>query len=328
MTIDQRKIEKKVLNNGYAMPSIGMGTFGSDKYNADTVAAAVYGAIKCGYRMFDCASVYGNEAEIGKVFRRAFEEGLVKREDLYIVSKVWNDMHGDGDVLLSCAKTLKDLGLGYLDMYYIHWPVPNFHPPRCDVSSRSKDAVPFSVDRYMATWRQMERLVDAGLTRSIGMSNMTVSKLEAVLPLCRIVPAALELELHPAFQQKELFEYTLSKGIVPVGFCPIGSPSRPERDKTPEDVADCELPSIVRAAEARGIHPALVCLKWAFQSGAVPIPFAVTESKYVGNLKCITEDFLTAEEMAEIAKDDKDCRLVKGQVFLWEGAEGWEELWR
>jgi len=213
-------------------------------------------------------------------------------------------------------------------MYYIHWPVPNFHPPKCDVTSRSKDAKPFSADRYVATWRQMERLVDAGLVRSIGMSNMTISKLDDVLPLCRIMPAALELELHPSFQQRELLAYALNKDIVPVGFCPIGSPSRPERDKTPEDVVDCELPGVVKAAAARGVHPALVCLKWAYQLGAAPIPFAVTESKYTANLKCITENLLTDDEMIEIAADERDCRLVKGQVFLWDGAEDWRELWK
>ena len=179
----------------------------------------------------------------------------------------------------------------------------------------------------MKTWRQCEELVDQGLVRYIGMSNMTVPKLEAVLPLCRIKPAALEMELHPSFQQPELFDYAAAHDILPIGYCPLGSPSRPERDRTAEDVADSELPSVVAAAKAHGVHPANICLKWAVQRGQVPIPFSVKETQYQSNLTCVTEDPLTAEEMEAITKDDKNCRLIKGQVFLWEGARGWEDLW-
>ncbi len=161
------------------MPAVGMGTFGSDHADPEEVSASVAGAIRVGYRSFDCAACYGNEDQIGKVFAQAFEEGVVKREELFIASKVWNDMHGKGDVLLACAKSLRDLGLDYLDMYYVHWPFPNYHAPHCDVDSRNPDSKPFTVDRFMKTWSQMERLVDMGLTKHIGMSNMTIPKLEA-----------------------------------------------------------------------------------------------------------------------------------------------------
>ena len=264
---------------------------------------------------------------IGKIFADAFAEGIVKREELFIASKVWNDMHGDGDVLIACAKTLKDLKLDYLDMYYVHWPFPNYHAPHCDVDSRNPDSKPFTVERFMKTWRQMERLVDMGLTKHIGMSNMTIPKLEAVLPLCRIKPAAIEMELHPCFQQPELFDYARKHHILPIGYCPIGSPSRPERDRTSEDVSDMELPAVVKAAKAHKVHPAVICLKWAVQRGQVPIPFSVKESQYISNLKCTTCDPLTDEEMEEIRQEDRNCRLVKGQVFLWEDAKGWEDLW-
>ena len=309
------------------MPAVGMGTFGSDHVTPDEVAKAVAGAIEAGYRSFDCAACYGNEAQIGTIFKDAFEKEIVKREELFIASKVWNDMHGDGDVLLACAKTLKDLQLDYLDMYYVHWPFPNYHAPGCDVDSRNPDSKPFSVERFMKTWRQMERLVDMGLTKHIGMSNMTIPKLEAVLPLCRIKPAAIEMELHPCFQQPELFAYCKEKGIEPVGFCPIGSPARPERDKTPEDITDIELPEMKAIAEAHGVHPAVICIKWAVQRGQAPIPFSTKEKNYVKNLQCVTEDPLTEEEMKTIEGLDKNNRLIKGQVFLWPGANDWEDLW-
>ena len=325
--VDPKNVPQRVLHTGAKMPAVGMGTFGSDHVTPDEVAKAVAGAIEAGYRSFDCAACYGNEAQIGTIFKDAFEKEIVKREELFIASKVWNDMHGDGDVLLACAKTLKDLQLDYLDMYYVHWPFPNYHAPGCDVDSRNPDSKPFAVERFMKTWRQMERLVDMGLTKHIGMSNMTIPKLEAVLPLCRIKPAAIEMELHPCFQQPELFAYCKEKGIEPVGFCPIGSPARPERDKTPEDITDIELPEMKAIAEAHGVHPAVICIKWAVQRGQAPIPFSTKEKNYVKNLQCVTEDPLTEEEMKTIEGLDKNNRLIKGQVFLWPGANDWEDLW-
>jgi alcohol dehydrogenase (NADP+) len=327
MIIAQNSIPKFTLASGEKIPQVGLGTFGSDKYSPKQIAEAVAGAIDCGYRFFDCASVYGNEDLIGEVFDEAISGKKIEREELFVASKLWNDMHGRGDVLLSCAKSLRDLRLDYLDLYFVHWPFPNYHAPGCDGDSRNPDSRPFSADEFMAVWRQMEKLADMGLCRHIGMSNMTIAKLEAVLPLCQIKPAAMEMEMHPSFAQTELFDYCLEKNILPIAFSPIGSPSRPERDKTPDDVVDIEMPEIVEIAAAHGVHPALVCIKWAAQRGALPIPFTVHKDKYISNLKCVTEDPLTPDEMAVIASIDKNCRLIKGQVFLWEGAKGWEDLW-
>ena len=325
--IDQSLIPKRTLPGGEQIPCMGLGTFGSDKYGADVVSEAVYGAIKYGYRLIDCAAVYQNEAQIGQVLGRLFEEGAVERQELFITSKVWNDRHGEGEVIASCKKSLADLGLEQIDLYFVHWPFPNYHAPGCDGDSRNPDSRPFSVEKFMGAWHQCERLVELGLVRYIGMSNMTIPKLEAVLPLCRIKPAALEMELHPSFQQPELFDYAVSHDILPIGYCPIGSPSRPERDRTAEDVADTQLPSVEAAAKAHQVHPAVICLKWAVQRGQIPIPFSVKEPQYISNLKCAVFDPLTDEEMEAIRRDDKNCRLVKGQVFLWEGAGGWEDLW-
>jgi alcohol dehydrogenase (NADP+) len=271
--------------------------------------------------------VYGNEDLIGKVFEDAIGSGEVKREELFITSKVWNDMHGKGNVLLSLAKTLRDLRLDYVDAYFVHWPFPNYHAPGCGGDARNPLSVSFSADRFMRTWEEMEKIVGMGLAKHICMSNMTVSKLEAVLPRCGIKPALIEMELHPSFQQPELFEYCVKRNIQPVGYCPIGSPNRPDRDKAPEDVVDTELPEVMSVARARGIHPALVCLKWQVRRGSIPIPFSVHEKNYLSNLRCVTEAPLTDAEMAGIAKADRNCRLVKGQVFLWPGAKGWEDLW-
>ena len=315
-----------LLNNS-SIPCIGLGTFGSDRYGPAEVSAAVGGAIRAGYRLFDCASVYGNEDSIGKVFEEAVKSGVVKREELFITSKVWNDMHGKGNVLLSLARTLRDLRLDYVDAYFVHWPFPNYHAPGCDGDARNPDSVPFTADRFMSVWEQMEKIHRMGLAKHIGMSNMTIPKLDAVLPRCKIQPALIEMELHPSFQQQELFDYCAKRKILAIGYCPIGSPNRPDRDKAPGDLVDTELPEVVSVAKAHNIHPAHVCLKWQVQRGSIPIPFSVHEKNYAANLRCVTEDPLTPGEMALITKAEKKCRLVKGQVFLWPGAKSWEDLW-
>ena len=321
--IDQSVIPKKRLYTGAEIPCVGMGTFGSDRVSHEDVSEAAAGAIRCGYRLFDCAACYGNEAQIGTVFQEAFQEKAVERKDLFIMSKVWNDMHRD--VARACKKSIADLACDYLDMYFIHWPFPNYHAPGCDGDARNPDSRPFSVDEFLDTYRQCEALVDQGLIRHIGVSNMTIVKLDAVLPKLRIKPAAAELEMHPAFQQRELKEYLEAHDIVPVGYMPIGSPRRPERDIMEEDIADLEMPEIREIARAHGISPAATALKWAHQNGQIPIPFCVHH--YYENLECMTADPLTEEEMAVIATLERGNRLVKGQVFLWEGARDWHELW-
>lgn len=309
------------LKNGLPIPPIGLGTFGSDKYGPDEVAAAVVGAAEVGYRHFDCAAVYGNEKEVGGALQKS---GLA-REDFWVTGKVWNNRHGD--VVAACEDSLADLGLEYFDLYIVHWPYPNFHAPGVGVDSRDPHAVPFALDRYMETWRAMESLVEKGLVRYIGTSNMTTAKLKGVLSQARILPAANEMELHPHFQQPELFEYVVNNGILPIGYSPIGSPSRPERDRTPEDTSDTEDPIILEIALSRGITPAEVCIKWAITRGQVPIPFSVKRHQYESSLQAAMSDRLSDSEMAAIAKIDKRCRLIKGQVFLWEGAADWRDLW-
>ena len=324
--VDPALVPQKLLASGAAMPGIGLGTFGSDRYSNQEIADAVVGAASVGYRHFDCASVYGNEKEVGGALQTIMKGGI-PREDLWITSKVWNDQHGDGQVIASCRQSLADLGLDYLDLYLVHWPFPNSHGKGVDVHSRDPHATSYLHDAYMQTWRQMEQLVERGLVRHIGTSNMTIPKLEMVLRDAKIKPAANEMELHPHFQQPELFEYVVKNGIVPIGYSPIGSPSRPERDRTPDDTVDIEDPVIVRIASRLGVHPATVCIKWAVQRGQVPIPFSVKRSQYLSTLQAAVSAPLTEAEMEEIAGIDKNNRLIKGHVFLWKDNQTWEDLW-
>jgi diketogulonate reductase-like aldo/keto reductase len=291
------------------------------------MAEAVRQAIMLGYRHIDCAAVYGNEREIGVVLRELYAAGVVQREELWLTSKVWNDHHGDGDVLLSCAKSLKDLGTDYLDLMLIHWPFPNFHPPRCTVASRSPDAKPYIHDDFMRVYRQLERLADMGLTRHIGISNVTIPKLKLIIRDCRIKPAVNEMELHPHLQQPELFEFSQQLGILNIGYCPLGSPNRPERDKTPNDTVDMDDQVIVKIAQDHKVHPAAICLKWAVQRGNAAIPMSANPKNIRANLAAVCSDPLTAAEMSAINQIDRQCRLVKGHVFLWNSAKDWNDLW-
>jgi alcohol dehydrogenase (NADP+) len=324
--VDPAQVPLRTLYTGATLPAIGLGTFGSDRYGADVVAEAVRGALAVGYRHIDCAAVYGNELQIGRVLHEALRAGL-RRDELWITSKLWNDKHAEQDVIPACEQSLRDLQLNYLDLYLVHWPFPNYHAPGVDASARDPHARPYIHEEYMATWRQMERLVERGLVRHIGTSNMTVPKLTLVLRDAAIKPACNEMELHPHFQQPELFRFVLEQGIVPIGFSPIGSPRRPDRDKTATDTVDIEDPVIVRIAARLRVHPAVVCVKWAVQRGQIPIPFSIHREKYLANLRAVVSDPLTDEEMAAIARIDRNCRLIKGHVFLWKEGQCWEDLW-
>ncbi len=327
MVIDPLRVPKLKMYNGTEIPVVGLGTFGSDTYNNEQIANAVYEAVLMGYRHIDCASVYGNEKEIGRILAKLISNGVVKREELWITSKVWNNMHGDGQVLASCKQTLADLQLDYLDLYLVHWPFPNYHAPGCDGSSRNPDSKPYIHENYMKTWTQMEQLVDMGLVRTIGTSNMTLPKMKLLLRDARIKPVTNEMELHPHFQQSELYTFLKENQILPIGFSPIGSPRRPERDRTSDDTTDIEDPIVLKIARRLKVHPAVVCLKWAFQRGHVVIPFSVKPAQMFSNLESAVSGKLTDKEMKELSSIDKNCRLIKGQVFLWKENQSWEDLW-
>ena len=324
--VDPELVPKKILDSGAEIPCIGLGTFGSDKISGQIVAETVKKAAAVGYRHFDCASVYANENLIGESLQDLISGGI-RREDLWITSKLWNDKHGVDEVIPSCEKSLKDLGLDYLDLYLVHWPFPNYHPPGCDVTSRNPDAKPYIHENFIKTWRQMEKLVDTGLVKHIGTSNMTMPKLKLLLRDADIKPVCNEMELHPHFQQPQLFDFVVDNGIVPIGYSPIGSPNRPERDKTPEDTVDTEDPVLIRIAQRLNVHPAVVCIKWAIQRGQIPIPFSTNRRNYLSNIRCAVDPPLTDDDMLAIESIDKNCRLIKGQVFLWKENQSWEDLW-
>jgi diketogulonate reductase-like aldo/keto reductase len=317
----------QIKHSGKYIPTIGLGTFGSDHVEPKEIARSVRFAICNGYRHIDCASVYGNEAIIGEVFEELFKDNVVKREDLWITSKLWNDAHSPEDARASFHKSLKDLKLDYLDLYLIHWPFPNYHPPKCSIDSRSPSARPYNHERFMKTWRVLEEFVQEGLTSHIGTSNMTIPKLELLLKDAKVPVSVNEMELHPHFQEPQLKKFCDDNNIICIGYSPLGSPHRPERDRTENDTVDMEDEVILEIAREHHAHPASICLKWAVANNHIPIPLSTNEKNILSNLEAVNTDPLTKEEKMAIDAIDKNCRLIKGHVFLWEGAKDWHDLW-
>ena len=185
--VDPALVPFRTSSSGAGMPSIGLGAFGSDHVSHEAVAEAVKYAASIGYRHFDCASVYGNEERIGTAFRAIFQNGL-RRNEAWITSKLWNDKHGENNAIPSYEKSLSDVQTGYIDLDLVHWPFSNHHPHGCDVSTRCAHAVPYIHENYMRTWRKMEELVDRGLVRHIGTSNMTIPRMASLLRDARSKP--------------------------------------------------------------------------------------------------------------------------------------------
>ena len=312
----------RTLASGRRIPSIGAGTFGSDRYDAETVGLAVEHSLRAGFRLLDCATVYGNEPRVG----RAITDSGVPREELFVMSKIWNDAHEPAAAVASVERSLADLGLDVLDAVFVHWPFPNHHPPHAETDARDPEARPYEHAAFLRTWAALESLVDRGLVRHLGTSNVTIAKLERILADVRIAPALNEMELHPCFQQPELFRYCLDHDIQPIGYSPLGSPSRPERDRVDGDLVDIEHPAVQAIARERGVHPVVVCLAWAVNRGQIPIPFAVKPEQIEANLAAASI-LLTAAEQEALRGAERNNRLIKGQVFLWPGSTDWLDLW-
>lgn len=314
-----------VLRDGSSIPPIGVGTFGSDRYGPDEVANGVASALSLGYRLIDCASVYGNEAAVGEVLSAALGAGL-QRSDVFVISKVWNDHHDPDKLRQSVESSLRDLQLDHLDACFIHWPFRGSHARRAHVTDRDTNAGPYQHAEFMRTWAALEELVDERLVRHAGLSNVTVAKLDRILPESRILPSLVEMEHHPTLQQGELFQYLTDRQIKAVGYSPLGSPSRPERDRTPNDLHDLSSPAVVEIAAQRGVSPAQVCIAWAVARGVVPIPFSVKEHQ-LQELYAAVDLRLSVEELDLLRGADRNNRLIKGHVFLWDGAGSWLDLW-
>ncbi|MFK8075526.1 MAG: aldo/keto reductase [Granulosicoccus sp.] len=301
------------------MPVIGLGLWKIDK---PVVAEAVVEAIRAGYRHLDSACDYGNEKEVGEGIKRAIDEGLCTREDLWITSKLWNTYHHPDHVVMAMDQTLHDLGVDYLDLYLVHFPIalefvpfetrypPEwFYDPSEDMPVMKPARVPLS-----DTWKAMETLVDSGLTRHIGVCNYGVSLMRDLLNYARIPPAVLQVESHPYLTQEKLMRFCAEEDIAVTAFSPLGALSYLELDMAQANESVLVQPAVAGIAARLGKTPAQVVLRWGVQRGNAIIPKTTKPERLVENASLF--DFeLSADDMAAINALNKNQRFNDPGVF-------------
>ncbi|MFO8053127.1 MAG: aldo/keto reductase [Candidatus Omnitrophota bacterium] len=329
--VDPATVTQLTLPDGSLIPQPAMGTFHSDNPDlADNMEDIVIEAIRLGYRHLDCATAYQNEDVVGRAISKAIKKGLVKREELVVLTKLWNKHMTPEEVVPACEDSLRMLGLDYLDMYVVHWPWPNFHVPGASADAKNEHAVPYIHEDFMKVWDKMTELKKMGKVKNIGTSNQTRKTMELLLRDTDEFnrPVYNQMELHPLFQQKDLVRFFIENKIVPSGYMSLGSPRRPGRDRFPEHQSDMQNPVIQRIAKENNISPAEVCLAWAHQREDNKVGYVsmAERSDWIkSNLQTATKNTLTKEQFEAIDGDGTDQnpgieannRLIWGQVFFW-----------
>lgn len=296
------------------LPALGLGTW---KSRPGEVYGAVTEALRLGYRHLDCAPIYGNEAEIGQALADSIAAGVVRREEVWLTSKLWNDAHAPEDVGPALQRTLRDLRTPYLDLYLIHWPIcfkPGVVFPDDASGFVALDAMPLA-----ATWAALEAEAEAGRVRHLGVSNLSVSKLRDLLPRCRRRPVMNQVELHPYLQQPALVAYCRSEGIHLTAYSPLGSPDRPAGLKVDGEPALLSDPVVTAIAARHEASPAQVLLAWALAQGHAVIPKSIHPGRLAQNLAAASLT-LDEEALASLSGLDRHRRYVSGDGFVMPGA--------
>jgi alcohol dehydrogenase (NADP+) len=287
-------MKQLLFKNGDVLPNLGLGTWLSKR---NEVYDAVIAALKCGYRHIDCAYIYGNEAEIGKALQSAFETGIVKREELFITSKLWNSDHAPERVELAIRRSLKDLQLEYLDLYLIHWPVA--FKTGHEQAKTADDLISLAEMPLIETWKAFEEIQKTGLTKHIGVSNFNIPKLKQLITNATIAPEVNQVELHPYLGQQELVDYCAENSILLTAYSPLGSHHliNSQAGLTREKV-------VIVMAERNNCTPAQILLAWGMQRGISVIPKST-------NAERIKENFESVNVRLSVADFDKVSGLER-----------------
>ncbi|OGG56502.1 hypothetical protein A3D71_02430 [Candidatus Kaiserbacteria bacterium RIFCSPHIGHO2_02_FULL_55_20] len=287
------------LHTGASMPVVGLGTWKSAPSEARE--AVEYALSKSGYRHIDCAPIYGNEKEIGEAFGRVFGGGSLRREDVFVTSKLWDTEHARKDVRAACETTLHDLQLDYLDLYLVHWGI-----------AEPKGGHTYDADGHLVvekvsireTWEAMEELVGAGLVKAIGVANFTAPLLLDLFSYAQVQPAVNQIELHPYLQQTRLVDFCQRLGMAVTAYSPL---ARPGYEEMSERLVDEKV--IRTIASAHGKTPAQVLLRWGIQRNTVVIPKSTHPKRIQENISVF--DFeLSESDMREIAGLERGLRIV------------------
>lgn len=258
------------LNNGVEIPQVGFGTF---KVDPEGAQRAVEAALEAGYRHIDTAAVYGNEEGVGA----AIAASGIARDELFVTTKLRNGEQRKDLVRPAFEESLRKLGLDHVDLYLVHWPAPG-------------------LGTYREAWTELEGIYREGGARAIGVSNFLPEHLRSVLEVAEVAPVVNQVELHPSFQQPETQQASLEKGLAVEAYAPIGQG------------ADLELPTVTRIAEAHGVTPAQVVLRWHLQSGRVVIPKSVTPERIASNIDLFGFE-LSEDEMTDLTAQDTPERM-------------------
>jgi alcohol dehydrogenase (NADP+) len=288
---------------------LGLGTWKSGK---GEVYQAVLWALEAGYRHIDCAAIYQNEKEVGDALQKAFEDGIVSREDVWVTSKLWNNAHEIDKVEAGLQNTLKDLQLDYLDLYLIHWPI----------SLKSHVAFPESGDDFLdykaapltETWKGMEGLKNKGLTKHIGVSNFNIAKLKEILGSCEIAPEMNQIELHPYLPQQKLVDFCKDNGINITAYSPLGSADRPKARQKEGDPVLMEHPVFKDIAKKHKVSAAQVLIAWSLHREIAVIPKSANKERINSNIKS-KDIVLTEDDLKAILEIKGHHRYIDGTFF-------------
>uniref|UniRef100_A0AAY5L0Y8 alcohol dehydrogenase (NADP(+)) n=1 Tax=Esox lucius TaxID=8010 RepID=A0AAY5L0Y8_ESOLU len=292
------------LNDGTRMPLLGLGTWKSGS-SSSVFQSAVEAAIAAGYRHIDTAYSYRNEVEIGKALRSKMQQGIIRRQDMYIVSKLWCTHHATNDIQVCLNKSLSDLQLDYLDLYLVHFPVGLKKVDDELFPMKDGEILTTDID-YLDVWKGMEALLASGKVKSIGVSNFNILQLERLLSVAKVPPAVNQVELHPYLVQSDLVEFCKSRNIALIAYSPLGSPGRPKDlhrgDTDPGRLL--EDPVVGDVAKKHRRSPAQVLLRYNVQQGIAVIPKSVKPNHILENTK-IFNFSLSEEDMSALRGLDR-----------------------